>query len=181
MDLERKWPWLAAGCGAVALFVLVIGGVVAFVVWQSWDKPAAQAAKGTKPASPAKPQTPGDSVKQILKSANEGVYSEANAGLSAQIRKVIEERAMTRQLWDGITRAGTIAKVEIVKEEIRGEGAIVAVKVHYKNAKAETRHEALLKEDGQWRFSSQSIIAWSNEHNNERFTKDPPDAKELEP
>jgi hypothetical protein len=67
-------------------------------------------------------QSPSQAVKATFLYANEGRYSDANNGLSAPLRAIQGQVGMAKQLWDGVTRKGSIAKVEILKEEVRGEG-----------------------------------------------------------
>lgn len=61
---------------------------------------------------------------------------------------------MAKQLWDGVTRKGSIANVEILKEEVRGEGATVRFKLHYKDGKSVEIEEDLIKEGESWKIAS---------------------------
>ena len=76
--------------------------------------------------------SPGETVKAVLEAANAGKYSEANEGLGGAARKVFGDVANSKQYWDLATVKGTITKIEIKKEEVRGEGATVQYVVHYK-------------------------------------------------
>jgi hypothetical protein len=53
---------------------------------------------------------------------------------------------------DDVTEEGTLVKVEIVSEKVRGEGAIVNFKFHYKGGKSEDGHEELSKQDAGWKI-----------------------------
>src|SRR6185503_15401863 len=51
-------------------------------------------------------------------------------------------------------RNGTIAKVEIVKEEVRGEGAVVTANISFKDGPPlQDDRTELIKEDGSWRLT----------------------------
>src|SRR5262249_20974931 len=67
--------------------------------------------------------SPSQALKATLVYANEGRYSEANNGLSAELRSIQDKTGMAKRLWDTLTRNGSITEVEILREEVRGEGA----------------------------------------------------------
>jgi hypothetical protein len=99
-------------------------------------------------------RSPSEVVKATFLNANQGRYSDANNGLSSQLRAIQDQTGMAKQLWDGVTRKGSITKVEILKEEVRGEGATVRFKIHYKAGRSFESEEDLLKEGGNWKIAS---------------------------
>jgi Domain of unknown function (DUF4878)/WD domain, G-beta repeat len=103
-------------------------------------------------------QTPSEVVKATFMNANEGRYSDANNRLSSQIRALHEQMGMAKHFWDVVTRKGSIKKVEILKEEIRGEGATVRYKIHFNDGKSIESQEDLVKESGNWIFVSTNYL-----------------------
>jgi hypothetical protein len=61
--------------------------------------------------------------------------------------------AMLQKAADEDTRNGTIVKVEILKEEIRGEEAKVHYRIHYKDGQTKDDDASLIKEKGEWKLS----------------------------
>lgn len=51
------------------------------------------------------------------------------------------------------TRTRDIVRVEILREEIHGEGATVYYKVYTKDGKTEDADASLIKENGEWRIA----------------------------
>ncbi len=89
--------------------------------------------------------------------ANEGQYSETTEYLSSAVIEVAEGDwgalvGGSRGMWDEITRNGTIREIEVLSEEIRGEGATVRFKIHYKDGSTKNEDEPLVQEDGQWKL-----------------------------
>jgi hypothetical protein len=99
-----------------------------------------------------------ETVKATFLYASQGWYLDANNGLSAQLRAILDQAGMAKQLWDGVTRKGSITKVEILKEEKRGEGATVRFKIHYKDGRSFESEEDLRKEGGNWRIASDHYL-----------------------
>jgi len=69
------------------------------------------------------------------------------------MRKRTESEDARKHVWDSITRKGTIKDVEILKEEVKGEGATVSFKITYKDGKRVKFTEDLVKKDGRWKVS----------------------------
>jgi len=99
-------------------------------------------------------RSPSEALRQTFLYANEGKYSDANNGLSAHIKAIQDQSGMMKQLWDDVTRNGQIARVEILDEQSRGEGATVRYRIHYKNGRPYEGEEELIKEGGKWKFAS---------------------------
>lgn len=102
--------------------------------------------------------SPGGAVKAAYTAANAGQYSEANKYMSSEALSVMGGTLGAfvgglKGMWDRATREGTIDKVEIIKEEVRGEGATVIFRIHYKNGDTEKKSESMIKEDGKWKIA----------------------------
>ena len=90
--------------------------------------------------------------------ANKGEYSEAEKYLSletiAAVKGIGALSGGTKGIWDKNTRNGTIEKIDILSEEIRGEGATVLIKIHFKDGKTKDSTEQLIKENGDWKLTA---------------------------
>jgi hypothetical protein len=111
-----------------------------------------------KGASPFQ-KSPGEVVKAFLTAANDGKYSDAKALLSDDATKAIDGELGQlaggfKKICDSDTKDGTITQVDIVKEEIRGEGATVIATIHYKDGskKSEDKNQLIL-EKGSWKLT----------------------------
>jgi len=90
---------------------------------------------------------------------NEGRYSEIESILTADLLSAT--KGPLGQMAGGIkgiceknTRGGTLVKVVVLKEDIRGEGATVTANLHFKDGNV--KHDditELVKEKGSWRVS----------------------------
>ena len=103
-------------------------------------------------------KSPTETVKAAIMAANDAEYSEADKYLSADILNVMKGSLGTlsggmKGAWDEKTHNGTIKEIEILKEEVRGEGATVNFKIHFKDGKTEDGTQHLIKENGQWKFT----------------------------
>ncbi|MFL5513835.1 MAG: hypothetical protein ACJ8CN_15530, partial [Gemmatimonadales bacterium] len=81
-------------------------------------------------------KSPSDVVSSAYMAANAGQYSEAEKYLSSEVLNAMKGSlgAMAggmKAAWDETTRDGTIDKVEILNEEVRGEGAKVYFRIHF--------------------------------------------------
>ena len=112
----------------------------------------------TGQANPIGPKTPSEVVKAAYMSANKGLYSEVKNCMSSEALTLLkgELGAMVgglKGVWDEATHQGNINKIEILKEEVRGEGAKVYVKLTYKDGSTKNDDESLIKENGEWKIS----------------------------
>ncbi len=140
MLLGRKRLLVLGGC---ALF-FVGGSLLIFVaglLWLFFGSPS-----------------PSQALKSVLLKANSGDYSVANKELSSEAKNALGSGVVSQAIWDDITKKGSITKVEILKEEIRGEGATVRFKLLYKDGSVFEGEEKLLKEDGKWKLSLVQIL-----------------------
>jgi hypothetical protein len=102
--------------------------------------------------------SPSETVKAFYDAANRGKYDEARKYLSSEFLKALDgalgaKGGGTRGILDRATRDGTIEKVEVIKEEIRGDGAIVHMKLHLKGGNTELENPPLIKEKGAWKIT----------------------------
>ena len=59
-----------------------------------------------------------------------------------------------KSICDKNTRDGTITRVDIQKEEVRGEGATVVVKISFKDGTSKDDDKnSLIKEKGSWKLT----------------------------
>jgi Domain of unknown function (DUF4878) len=104
-------------------------------------------------------KSPGDAVRSFLLAANEGRYSEVEAMFAYDAKNAIGGTAAqmaggVKTMCDSASRNGTISKVEITSEEVRGEGATVVARIMFKDGSSEDSFKAnLVKEKGVWRFT----------------------------
>ncbi len=104
-------------------------------------------------------KSPGEVVQAFYMAANEGRYSDAKALLSEDLKKTID--GDLGQLHGGIkgvcdkgTKNGTVTKVDIVKQDIRGEGATVTAAVFFKDGSKESEQiSQLILESGSWKIT----------------------------
>lgn len=73
-------------------------------------------------------KSPGEVVKAAYMAANAGQYSEAEKYLSSEVLNAMKGglgvlAGGMKGMWDKTTRDGTIDSIEILSEEVRGEGA----------------------------------------------------------
>jgi len=90
--------------------------------------------------------------------ANEGKYSEVEKYLPSEFINAMKEGRGTlaggpKRACDELTRNGTIQTIEILKEKVRGEGATVYYRIHFKDGNTETFSQGFIKEGGQWKIT----------------------------
>lgn len=111
--------------------------------------------RGTSPFQ----KSPGEVVKAFYAAANEGRYSDAKGLLSEDARKAIDGELGQlsggfKKFCDENTKDGTISQVEILSQEIRGEGATVVDKITYKNGSVKDGDKnSLILEKGSWKLT----------------------------
>jgi hypothetical protein len=104
-------------------------------------------------------KSPGDVVKAFYTAANEGEFSELEKTISEAT--IITLKSHHGQLGGGIkgacdrkSRNGSIIRVDITKEEIRGEGATVTANIAFKDGSTKNNDKThLIKEKGSWKIS----------------------------
>ena len=104
--------------------------------------------------------SPSDTVKKFAMLANEAKYSEASKYLSKDAINLLQSPAGLgaggmKKFMDDITKNGTITKIEVIKEEVRGESATVYTNTYYKSGQVDKNDEGhLIKENGKWKISA---------------------------
>ena len=102
-------------------------------------------------------KSPSETVKAAYMAANKGDYSEAERYLSSEAINTMKGIGAlgggTKGIWDRNTRNGTIEKIEILNEDIRGEGATVLIKIHFKDGSTTDSTEPLIQENGSWKLT----------------------------
>jgi len=96
---------------------------------------------------------PGDAVKQFYESANRGAYAEARK-LFAQdsVRGIERVVGSFRAYCDSKTMSRTMSRIEIVREDVRGNEADVRVRVTFTDGLT-IGTESLVRENESWKLS----------------------------
>lgn len=103
-------------------------------------------------------KSPGESLRSFYTACNEGRYSEAEPLLSESLRTLLKstqaaQRGGLKTVCDRISRNGTLVKVEIVREAIRGEGAVVTANISFKDGTTNQGTQTdLIKEGSSWKI-----------------------------
>jgi hypothetical protein len=95
---------------------------------------------------------PEGAVKGWYKAMNAGKHSDAIKYLGpamAEFAKMDGGKAMS----DEMTHNGTMTKLEILSTEVRGEGAEVKARIHFKDDSVEDQNISLVKQDGDWKVT----------------------------
>ena len=104
-------------------------------------------------------KSPGDVVMAYYCAANEGEFSAWKETLSEATRSTLKRHL--GQLGGGIkgacdrkSRNGSIIRVDITKEEIRGESATVTANIAFKDGSTKNNDKTnLIKEKGSWKIA----------------------------
>jgi len=102
--------------------------------------------------------TPSETVVAFYMAGNDGVYSKAEKYVSSDALEVMKGDLGAligglKGYLDKQTRGGTIEKIEITDETIRGEGSTVYFVINYKNGGTKDAYEHLIKENGVWKIT----------------------------
>lgn len=95
---------------------------------------------------------PDGAVKGWYNAMNAGKHSEAIKYLApamAEFAKMDGGKSMS----DEMTHNGTMTKVEIVSSDVRGEGAEIKARIHFKDGGVEDQDISLVKQDGDWKIT----------------------------
>jgi len=101
--------------------------------------------------------SPSSVVKTAFENCNAGNYSKAENAYSPDAQKFIrgDMGALAggiKTLCDKGTKNGTLSSVEILSESIKGEGAEVGIRLHFKDGSAEEDTAQLIKVAGDWKI-----------------------------
>ena len=103
--------------------------------------------------------SPGEVVKSFYLDANAGKYSDAEQLLANDADKAMKGdlgqlAGGFKHICDEETKNGTVVRVDIMKEEIRGEGATVTANITYKDGSTKSNDKTgLIKEKGSWKIT----------------------------
>jgi len=103
--------------------------------------------------------SPSEVVTAMYDAANAKEYAKAKGLLTTEVKEKLNSRdARVMNVWrttcDSNTMYGTITKVEIVDEKIKGDAATVTATIHYKKHPTKENDKTYLaKEKGRWRIS----------------------------
>lgn len=95
---------------------------------------------------------PTAAVKGWFNAMNEGKLQDAVGYLSGGLKEMSKMDG-GKSMSDEMTKQGTMTKLEIVSEEVRGEGATVKTRVHFKDGSVEDQTITLVQEDGKWKVT----------------------------
>jgi hypothetical protein len=104
-------------------------------------------------------KSPGEVVKAYYIAANEGNFSELEETLSEGAKSALKSHR--GQLGGGIkgacdreSRNRSIIRVDITKEEIRGDGATVTANISFKDGSTKSNDKThLIREKGSWKIA----------------------------
>ena len=104
-------------------------------------------------------KSPSAIVKATYMAANSAQYSEVEKHLSKRARSDLNGPLATssggfKGVWDMKTRNGTIEKIEVVREFINGERAVVHIDIYLRDGRRAEDGVILIKEDGEWKLDS---------------------------
>ncbi len=95
---------------------------------------------------------PEGTVKGWFNSMNAGKHSDAMTYLTPALKEFANMDG-GKSMSDEMTRNGTMTKIEIVSTEVRGEGATVKARAHYKDGGVEDHDVSLVKQEGKWKVT----------------------------
>lgn len=103
---------------------------------------------------PAMAQTsPTEIVKAFYKACNDGEYSKAERLVTKDSLEQTANMGFTLSAYcSDLTEKGTLKKVEVLSEKVRGEGAVVKFKFLFENGSTDHGREALIKRGGAWKI-----------------------------
>ncbi|MGO8758324.1 MAG: DUF4878 domain-containing protein [Terracidiphilus sp.] len=103
--------------------------------------------------------SPSAVARQFYTSCNAGDYSKAEDTLSVDARNLLHGdmgalAGGVKGVCDKMSKGGTMTSVDIVSETVRGEGADVNAKLHFKDGSTTEDHEPMVKEKGAWKIAT---------------------------
>jgi hypothetical protein len=100
--------------------------------------------------------SPSEVVAALVDACNRGLYSEASTYFSQELLNgpTGQRAGGIQMICDGQTRGGTVTNFEALSENIRGEGAIVVGRIHFKDGSTKDQDRtALMRIDGSWKVT----------------------------
>lgn len=95
---------------------------------------------------------PAGAVQGYYKAMNSGKYADALSYLTptmADFAKFDGGKTMS----DEMTHNGTMTKVEILETNVRGEGAEIKARIHFKDGSVDDQNISLVKQEGKWKVT----------------------------
>jgi len=117
---------------------------------------AATITTGCDKASAPFRKSPGEVVRAFYLAANAGKYSEAEEMLNSEYKQAVsgflgQMAGGFKGICDKISKNGSISAVDIVSEEVRGEGATVVVNIRFKDGTTnQNDRNQLVLQNGKW-------------------------------
>ncbi|MDE1162554.1 MAG: DUF4878 domain-containing protein [Acidobacteriaceae bacterium] len=101
-------------------------------------------------------QPPSDTIRSLFKAANESRYDDFEKLLTPAFAKKLEDAdpLAMQHLADAASEKGTFDSLDIVSEEVHGQGATVTYIAKYKSAQPHNRSVQLLQQDNVWKVAS---------------------------
>jgi hypothetical protein len=130
------------------------------IIGCSGDGSKTQSVSKTQSSSETQTQMkPSEVVTAAYMAANEERYSEVEKYLSskakAAVNKAGEVVGNMKDVWDRKNRNGTIETIEIIREDVKGDKATIAIRIHFNDRSISDQHESIIKEGGQWKMTLQ--------------------------
>ncbi|HKP48318.1 MAG TPA: DUF4878 domain-containing protein [Pyrinomonadaceae bacterium] len=102
-------------------------------------------------------KSPSDIVKATYMAANSGQYSEVEKHLSNEALRTINgpqgsSSGGLKGIFDKKTRNGNIEKIEVEREFIKDDQAVVNIMLHLKDGRRAEDAVILIKEGGEWKL-----------------------------
>lgn len=98
--------------------------------------------------------SPTESLNALFDHAKNGEYSEMEKYISTNILNAMESNGYGMNAYaDDITQDGDIEAIEVVSEDIKGEGATIQYIAKYKDDTEKEESVSLIKEDDTWKVS----------------------------
>jgi hypothetical protein len=139
---KNQIPIIDRICHAIALLVIVTTALT-----------------GCGKAGSPFPKSPGEVVRAFYLAANDGKYSEAEALLAKEARDTVNgplgqmDRGL-KGICDNYTKNGNILAVDLLREDIRGEGATVIVSIRFKDGTVSSGIQEVILRGGKWQLST---------------------------
>ncbi len=155
---------------SVKALLLIVAALlcVNIIIGCSGDGSTTQSSSETQPQSVSKTQSssetqtqmkPSEVVTAAYMAANDEKYSEVDKYLSSEAKaatnKAGEVVGNMKDVWDRRNRNGTIERIEIIREDVKGDKATIAIRIHFNDRSISERQESLINEGGQWKMTLQ--------------------------
>ena len=124
---------------------------------QAYKRIPDPAALATQPVPKAAAKTPSDAAIRYYTALNNSPQSEIDklrsAASIANEKKLPAEILKSRNDNTLVTGGHTLARVEVLKENLQGERAWVDVRLHYASGSSQKYNIGFIKEDGDWKVT----------------------------